>query len=186
MGIRSLNAKAVFLDRDGVINRALVRDGLPFPPPSLDELEILPHVPESLFLLNENGFLLIVVTNQPDVGRGIQKQETVEKMHKYLLEKLPLDDIYVCWHGQDGECDCRKPLPGMLFQAADKYKIDLKSSFMIGDRWRDVDAGQIAGCQTVLIEYGYQDNKPKIPPDVLVSSLSEAAFWILKNTKSKK
>ena len=117
MGVRLLSAKAVFLDRDGVINRAIVRKRKPYPPDTLQDLEILPDVPEALNLLKESGFLLIVVTNQPDVGRGTQKQETVEEMHTYLVNKLPLDDIFVCWHGQDGECDCRKPLPGMLLQA---------------------------------------------------------------------
>ena len=97
MGIRPLNNKAVFLDRDGVINRALVRYGHPYPPPSLDTLEIQPDVPKALNLLKESEFLLIVVTNQPDVGRGTQKRGTVEKMHTYLLNQLPLDDIYVCW-----------------------------------------------------------------------------------------
>ena len=108
MGIRPLNNKAVFLDRDGVINRALVRYGHPYPPPSLDKLEIQPDVPKALNLLKESGFLLIVVTNQPDVGRGIQKKETVEEMHLFLKNQLPLDVIYVCWHGLDGKCECRK------------------------------------------------------------------------------
>ena len=154
MGDCSKIAKAVFLDRDGVINRAIVRDGLPFPPPTIEDLDILPHVLESLLLLKDNGFLLIVVTNQPDVGRGIQKKETVERMHSYLLKNLPLNDIYVCWHGQEGTCDCRNPSPGMLFQAAKDLNINLKNSFIIGDRWKDIDAGFSAGYQAALIARG--------------------------------
>ena len=116
MGDCSLKNKAVFFDRDGVINRALIRDDLPFPPLSIDELEILPDVKESLRLLKENGFLLIIVTNQPDVSRGKQKKDNVNGINRYLLKQLPLDDIFVCWHGNDNECDCRKPKPGMLIR----------------------------------------------------------------------
>lgn len=181
MGIRPLNNKAVFLDRDGVINRALVRYGHPYPPPSLDTLEIQPDVPKALNLLKESEFLLIVVTNQPDVGRGTQKRETVEKMHTYLLNQLPLDDIYVCWHGQDGECDCRKPLPGMLFQAAQDWQINLEKSFMIGDRWRDVDIGYAAGCKTIFIDYQY-DESLNYQPDYTATSIRDASEWIIRQS----
>jgi D-glycero-D-manno-heptose 1,7-bisphosphate phosphatase len=181
MGIRPLNNKAVFLDRDGVINRALVRDGHPYPPSSLDTLEIQPDVTKALNLLEDSEFLLIVVTNQPDVGRGTQKRETVEKMHTYLLNQLPLDDIYVCWHGQDGECDCRKPLPGMLFQAAQDWQIDLEKSFMIGDRWRDVDIGYAAGCKTIFIDYQY-DETLNYKPDYTATSIQDASEWIIRQS----
>ena len=181
MGDSRLNSKAVFLDRDGVINRALVIDGRPFPPPSLDKLEILPDVPESLRLLKENGFLLIVVTNQPDVGRGTQKQETVEKMHKYLLNQLPLDDIFVCWHGQDGECDCRKPLSGLLSQAAAKYGIDFQQSFLIGDRWKDIEAGKKVGCKTIFLDYQYNELLHS-QPDFTTTSTIRASEWIISQS----
>ena len=171
----------MFLDRDGVINRAFVRDGRPFPPTFLDELEILPDVPEALSLLKEYGFLLIVVTNQPDVGRGTQKKEMVDEMHTFLKYQLPLDDIFVCWHAQDGECDCRKPKPGMLLEAADRYNIDLEISFMIGDRWRDIDAGYAAGCSTIFINRDYKESLQKTP-DVFVGSFAEAAEWICKKS----
>jgi D-glycero-D-manno-heptose 1,7-bisphosphate phosphatase len=181
MGIRPLNNKAVFLDRDGVINRALVRDGHPYPPSSLDTLEIQPDVTKALNLLEDSEFLLIVVTNQPDVGRGTQKRETVEKMHTYLLNQLPLDDIYVCWHGQDGECDCRKPLPGMLFQAAQDWQINIEKSFMIGDRWRDVDIGYAAGCKTIFIDYQY-DESLNYQPDYTATSIRDASEWIIRQS----
>jgi D-glycero-D-manno-heptose 1,7-bisphosphate phosphatase len=181
MGVRLLSAKAVFLDRDGVINRAVVRNRKPYPPNTLQDLEILPDVTEALNLLKESEFLLIVVTNQPDVGRGTQKRETVEKMHTYLLNQLPLDDIYVCWHGQDGECDCRKPLPGMLFQAAQDWQIDLEKSFMIGDRWRDVDIGYAAGCKTIFIDYQY-DETLNYKPDYTANSIRDASEWIIRQS----
>ena len=180
MGVSSVSVKAVFLDRDGVINRAVVRDNKPFPPDSLQQLEILPDVPETLRLLKENGFLLIVVTNQPDVGRGTQKRETVEEMHSFLLKKLPLDDIYVCWHGQDGECDCRKPLPGMLFHAAKKYGINLQQSYLVGDRWKDIDAGESAGCKTIFIDYHY-DEPLHFQPNYKTNSIKDTAKWVLQN-----
>ena len=169
----------MFLDRDGVINRALIREGLPYPPKSLEELEILPGAFDSLRLLKESGFLLIVVTNQPDVGRGIQKKQTVKKMHDFLLKKLPLDFIYVCWHGQDGECDCRKPLPGLLYKAEEDWHIDLKNSFMIGDRWRDIGSGNAAGCKTILIDYQYKESL-KYLPDYTATSICDASEQIIK------
>ena len=177
MGSRPLN-KTVFLDRDGVINRAVVHDQKPYPPDSLQELELLPDVREALHLLKENGFLLIVVTNQPDVGRGTRKRETVEEIHSFLLEELPLDEIYVCWHGQDNNCECRKPLPGMLSQAAEKYGINLKESFLIGDRWKDIDAGMSAGCQTVFLDHGYKETLRQTPT-YQTNSILTATKWIL-------
>jgi D-glycero-D-manno-heptose 1,7-bisphosphate phosphatase len=178
MGVRPLNNKEVFLDRDGVINRAVVRNRKPYPPNTLQDLEILPDVPEALNLLKGSGFLLIVVTNQPDVGRGTQKQETVEEMHLFLKEQLPLDDIYVCWHGQDGECNCRKPLPGMLLRASDKYGVDFQQSYLIGDRWKDIEAGKTAGCKTIFLDYHYNELL-RSQPDFTATSTRKASEWIV-------
>jgi D-sedoheptulose 7-phosphate isomerase len=174
--------RAVFLDRDGVINRAFVRDGKPFPPPAPQELEILPGVPESLRDLKAHGYELLVVTNQPDVGRGKQSREALDAMHQDLSSRLPLDDILVCCHTDQDHCDCRKPLPGMLLEAASKHNIDMASSFMVGDRWRDVEAGYNAGCRTILIDYGYSERAPDRGPDLRVGSLREAADWIIRTT----
>ena len=178
MVVPPLNSKAVFLDRDGVINRAVVRNRKPYPPNRLQDLEILPDVPEALNLLKESGFLLIVVTNQPDVGRGTQKKETVEEMHLFLKKKLPLDDIYVCWHGQDGECECRKPLSGMLMQAANKYGVDFQQSYLIGDRWKDIEAGKKAGCKTIFLDYHYNELLLS-KPDFKTTSMRKASGWIV-------
>jgi len=172
--------KAVFLDRDGVINRSMVREGKPYPPSSPEEVEILPGVGEALKNLKGAGFLLICVTNQPDVARGTQKKEIVEAIHKLLLESLCLDEILVCYHDDSDRCQCRKPLPGMLLDAAGRFEIDLRKSFMVGDRWRDIEAGQNAGCSTIHIEYGYDEKSPSRPPDMKTDSLDGAAEWILQ------
>jgi D-sedoheptulose 7-phosphate isomerase len=174
--------RAVFLDRDGVINRAFVRDGKPFPPPTPQELEILPGVPEALRELKANGFQLLLVTNQPDVGRGKLSVQTLDAMHEDLRAHLPLDDILVCCHTDQDKCDCRKPMPGMIIAAARKHNIDLAASFMVGDRWRDIDAGYNAGCKTILIDYGYSERPPDHEPDLRVGSLREAADWIIRAT----
>jgi D-glycero-D-manno-heptose 1,7-bisphosphate phosphatase len=172
--------RAVFLDRDGVINRPLVRAGKPYPPRSLDEFELLPTVPEACAALKNLGFLLVVATNQPDVGRGTLAREAVETIHRWLLAELPIDRVLTCYHkGEEygDPCDCRKPLPGLLLQAAEELKISLAKSFMIGDRWRDVDCGFNAGCKTIFIDWGYKE-KLKRDPDFNAHDLLDAAKLI--------
>ena len=168
-----LMRRAVFLDRDGVINRAILRDGLPYPPANLGELEILSGVSEALHKLHTAGYLLIVVTNQPDVARGKVKKESVEQMNAELSSRLPLDDIKTCYHDDGDGCLCRKPLPGALKVAAKEWHIDLSKSFMIGDRWRDIEAGQRAGCKTFFVKHPYEERQPETP-DFIVPSLLEA------------
>lgn len=170
--------KAVFLDRDGVINRAIVRDGKPYPPKDLEELEVLPGVQEALEALKAAGYKLIVVTNQPDVARGTAAKEVVEGINAYLQERLSLDEFRTCYHDDHEACDCRKPAPGALLAAAAEHSIDLAASFMVGDRWRDIEAGQRAGCKTVFINYGYSEKQPD-QVDIRVSSLRDAALIIL-------
>ncbi len=170
--------KAVFLDRDGVINRAIVREGKPYPPKDLGELEVLPGVPEALAALKQANYKLIVVTNQPDVARGTVKKEVVEGINQHLNVALPLDEFRTCYHDDREACDCRKPAPGALLAAAAEYSIDLNSSYMVGDRWRDIEAGQRAGCKTVFIDYGYSEKQPE-QVDFRVQSLKEAALVIL-------
>ena len=170
--------RAVFLDRDGVINRAEVRDGKPYPPVSLAAMEILPGVPEALRALHAEGWLLIVVTNQPDVARGTAKRADVEAINRHLQEALPIDEFRTCYHDAADGCDCRKPAPGALLAAAGAHGIDLQRSFMVGDRWRDVEAGARAGCKTVFFDYGYDEKQPQ-SFDFKVISLREAADIIL-------
>ena len=177
MNINSLR-RAVFLDRDGVINRPIVCDGKPYPPASFAELEILPGVHEALQKLHDANYLLVVVTNQPDVARGTAKREEVELMNAYISSLLPIDEFKTCYHDSEDKCTCRKPLPGALLEAAQELNIDLSKSFMVGDRWRDVEAGASAGCKTLFINYGYAEKMP-VAPDFIVSSLLEAKKIIL-------
>ncbi len=173
-----MQRRAVFLDRDGVLNRAVVREGRPYPPASVAEVEILPGVVEALRELKEAGFVLIVVSNQPDVARGTIPMETVEAINAYLAERLPLDHFIMCYHDSSDGCDCRKPRPGMLLAGAREFGVDLTSSFMVGDRWRDVEAGITAGCKTIFIDYGYDEKNPKTC-DYRVLSAHEAFMAIL-------
>jgi D-glycero-D-manno-heptose 1,7-bisphosphate phosphatase len=174
--------RAVFLDRDGVINRTFVRDGKPCPPATLSDFEILPGVHEALGQLKKAGFLLIVVTNQPDVARGLQRREVVEVMHEKLREALPLDDIIVCYELEGPTSTRYKPKPGMLLDAARERDIDLARSYMVGDRWRDVGAGKRAGCFTIFIDRGYAEPLTETP-DGTCADLPHAAAFILRHVQ---
>lgn len=182
MGEHKIRKRAVFLDRDGVLNRPVVRDGRPLPPAQIDEFELYPDAVSACAQLKAAGFLLVVVTNQPDVGRGTQSREAVEAMHAKLRAAIPsLDAIEVCFHAgaaQGEPCDCRKPKPGMLQRAAAALQIELLESFLIGDRWRDVDCAHAAGCRAVFIDHGYREEL-KEKPEFTVSTLSAAVSAIL-------
>lgn len=170
--------RAVFLDRDGVINRAIVRDGKPYPPRKLDELRILPGVREACRRMREAGYLLILATNQPDIARGSADVREVSSIHDHLSRYLRLDAVKVCPHDDAAQCDCRKPKPGLLLDAAREWSIDLAASFFVGDRWRDIEAGQRAGCRALFIDYCYKERRPE-PPFTVVASLREAAEHIV-------
>ena len=173
--------RAVFLDRDGVINRPVVRDGLPFPPNTVEEFDIYEDVAAGCARLKAAGFLLVVATNQPDVGRGTQSREQVEAIHATMLAALPeIDRVEVSYDpgGAVGPALRRKPAPGMLLDAANALGIALSASFMIGDRWRDVDCGHAAGCRTVFIDRAYQETLRQTP-DWTVRSFAEAVEVIL-------
>ena len=170
--------RAVFLDRDGVLNETVVgSDGVPRPPPDPDQLVLLPGVDAACRELHALGFLLVVVSNQPDVARGTQRREVVETMNTRLREMIPLDDIRVCYHDDSDECECRKPQPGLLLAAAHDWNIDMSASYMVGDRWRDIEAGSRAGCMTVLIDNG-SNEALSAQPAVRAGSLVTAANWI--------
>ena len=127
-------SRAVFFDRDGVVNKAIIRNGKPYSPMTLEEMSVVPGAAELLGALRARGFKLVVVTNQPDVARGKISRSTVDAMNRYLCSVLPLDAVEVCDHDNDDNCDCRKPKPGMLVRAARRNAIELGESFMIGDR----------------------------------------------------
>lgn len=173
--------KAVFLDRDGVLNQAIVRDGKPYTPASLAELVVTQDALPALKTLKAAGFMLIGATNQPDVARGTTSKAIVEEINTELMQQLPLDEIRVCFHDDADDCDCRKPKAGLLLQAAKEHDIELKDSVMIGDRWKDIAAGQAAGCKTIWINHSYQEPGPKVPPDYTAHSLQESAAWIIEN-----
>jgi D-glycero-D-manno-heptose 1,7-bisphosphate phosphatase len=179
-----LMTRAVFLDRDGVVNRAILRDGKPYPPETLADLRVLPGVREACRKLREAGFALILITNQPDIARGGVSAEQVADINGRLQQYLQLDDVRVCPHDDADRCFCRKPKPGLLLRAAQRWNIDLASSYIVGDRWRDVEAGQRAGCQPVFIDYGYRERRPD-GPYVQVRSLREAANWILQSAQAR-
>ncbi len=166
----------MFLDRDGIMNEAIVRGGRPYAPRTLDDFVILPGAADGVARLRMAGFLTVVVTNQPDVGTGLLAPEVLEAMHRRLRETIALDDVRVCTC-TDG-CPCYKPNPGMLLEAAVELGVDLPRSFMVGDRWRDVGAGVRAGCATVFVDYGY-DEVLRDPPDHVVGTFQQAVDCIL-------
>ncbi len=175
---------AVFLDRDGVLNAAEVSDGKPLAPTSVDRLRVLPRVAEACVLLRAAGYFLIIVTNQPDLARGLQTAAAIEDIHSAIAQQLPIDDIRMCPHDDADNCTCRKPLPGLLLSSAADHHLDLSRSYMVGDRWRDVEAGHRAGCATVLIRNHYNERQAE-GPDKVANDLYEAAQWILSSGPSR-
>lgn len=173
---------AVFLDRDGTLNVQVIRDGFPFPPQKPEEFALFPGVPEACRSLKKAGFVLVVATNQPDVERGTQTLAAVEAMHAKLRSLVPeIDRIEVCYDSGREASRRRKPEPGMLLDAAAELGLDLARSWMVGDRWRDIDCGLRAGVRTVFIDFGY-DEELRSAPEFKVKSFTEAADVILRET----
>jgi D-glycero-D-manno-heptose 1,7-bisphosphate phosphatase len=171
-------SRAVFLDRDGVLVRALAGEGAPRSARNLAELELMPDADEACTDLKEAGFALVVVTNQPEIARGTLDAETVTRQNDLLRAALPLDEIVVCPHDDADACDCRKPKPGMLLAAATRLDLDLAASFIVGDRWRDVEAGRRAGCRALFVDLQHDEQRGP-EPDAVVRSLGDAVRWIL-------
>lgn len=170
--------KAVFLDRDGVLNRSILVNGLPRPPTSVREIEILEGVSEAIQILKNNEIIPVVVTNQPDVSRGITTQSNVEAINAFLGNALKIDHFYTCFHDDRDLCECRKPAPGLILCAAQDLKLDTRRSYLVGDRWRDISAGQAAGCQTFFIDYSYPELKPKMPFKEVTSLLQAVNLMV--------
>ena len=150
--------KAVFLDRDGVINQATVWGGKPYAPRKAEDFVILPGAEDAIMRIRAFGYLVLVVTNQPDINNKQVDPAEVNAMHNQLAH-LPIEKIYVCPHSQDEDCLCRKPKPGMLFQALDEFNIDLSKSYMVGDRYSDMQASKSAGCKSVFIDRKYGETQ---------------------------
>ena len=172
--------KAVFLDRDGVLNRSFIKNGKPFPPFDLNNVEILEGVKDAIIALKKENWLVIVITNQPDVARNKASKQNVEKINSYLKLILQFDEIFTCYHDDIDACECRKPKPGMLVAASKKNNIDLNNSYMVGDRWSDIEAGNNVGCKTIFIDYNYNEKRPE-NYNHKTKSLKEATKIILKN-----
>jgi D-glycero-D-manno-heptose 1,7-bisphosphate phosphatase len=180
-----MRRRAVFLDRDGVLNRAIVVDGVPHPPLALADLEILPGVRDACELLRAARFMLVMVTNQPDIARGKQTWENVAQINEFVRGVAGIEVVEMCPHDDVDNCACRKPRPGMLLSAAHAHDIELQASFMVGDRSRDIVAGRAAGCRTVFIDRGYE-TEPRQSADLVASSLPEAARWIVGLSSTSK
>jgi D-glycero-D-manno-heptose 1,7-bisphosphate phosphatase len=165
--------KAVFLDRDGVLNRSILVDGVPKPPSCIEEVMILDGVVEAIQIIKHHDLLPVVVTNQPDVTRGFTSKSQVEAINSHIGAAVDIHHFYTCFHDDTDKCNCRKPSPGLIFQAALDLELDVRQSFLVGDRWRDISAGQSAGCQAFFIDYSYLEPIPK-KPFTKVDSLIEA------------
>jgi len=173
---------AVFFDRDGVLNEAVVREGRPYPPADAAALRVDPDAPAAIAALRARGFAIVVVTNQPDVARGKTTRASADAINDALRATLAPDALYACFHDNADGCDCRKPAPGMLVRAAHELGLDLARSYLVGDRWSDIEAGRRAGCRTVLIERGYVERAAD-DPTARVAALHSAAQWILDDSR---
>jgi D-glycero-D-manno-heptose 1,7-bisphosphate phosphatase len=169
--------RAVFLDRDGVINRSRMNNGVPKPPTSIEDVEIIDGVLEAIKTLQAHNFIPVVVTNQPDVSRGAITVEQVSRVNAHIGEIAGIQYFYVCFHDDTDICECRKPKPGLILRAASELKLTINQSFMVGDRWRDISAGQAAGCKNFFIDYSYLEKQPEMPY-IKVASLLEAVKLI--------
>lgn len=172
---------AVFLDRDGVLTEASVVGGVPQSPRLASEMRILPDAARACRALAAAGLTLICITNQPEIARKTLDRAELRRMNEILQAELGLDEVVVCPHDDGDGCGCRKPLPGMITEAARRRDIDLAASATVGDRWRDVDAGRAAGTLTILIDRGY-DEPLREMPDITVGGIREAAEWIIEQT----
>jgi D-glycero-D-manno-heptose 1,7-bisphosphate phosphatase len=169
--------RAVFLDRDGVLNRVKLLNGLPKPPTTIHEIIILEGVCQAVDIILNKGFVPVIITNQPDVARGKISQSEVDSINSQIQTMTNIDFVYTCFHDDADLCYCRKPSPGLIYQAANELNLDIKGSFLVGDRWRDIQAGQVAGCQNFFIDNLYPELRPN-QPYTRVSSLLEAANLI--------
>ena len=175
--MKNQNTKAVFLDRDGVVNKLVVINGERTSPKSLEQFEIIPNLSQVIRKIREQ-YLVIIVTNQPDIARKNISVTELEKMHDKLRKQIEIDDLYVCEHDNVDNCLCRKPKPGMLINAANKWKINLKNSIIVGDSWRDMVAGEKVGLTKYYVDHWrneFHKNKIQFKYDHRVKDLKEAA-----------
>ena len=178
---RGARRRAVFLDRDGVLAEAIVRaDGSSYAPTRVEEFVLVPGAGQQVQRLREAGFIAIVFTNQPELASGELKPPDLEAMHRRMRAAIPLDDVYVCPHDKSEGCRCHKPSIGMIEDAVSRWEIDLARSYVIGDRWRDVEAGRAAGCYSILIERPYSR---ATWASIRVATLAEAVDAALRHAE---
>ncbi|MDR1395982.1 MAG: HAD-IIIA family hydrolase [Deltaproteobacteria bacterium] len=180
VGRRPGGRRAVFFDRDGVLNQAKVLEGRPYPPDDAESAVLTEQAPELLAALKDKGFFLFAVTNQPDAARGKTTVEKIQAINQKIQDSLPLDGLRTCFHDRQDQCRCRKPQPGLILDLARDYDIDLAGSFIVGDRASDVEAGRRAGVKTVFLDFAYNEPGPDQPPDFTCRSLAEAVRRILE------
>jgi len=183
--MKNIKKKAVFLDRDGVINEVIYRDGSekPSSPWDFEEFRLIPGIKRSLEELNKMGFYLFVISNQPDISRGLVKEGTTERINNIISEELPITEIRVCPHDDYHNCNCRKPKPGMIFELSKKWKIDLEESFLIGDNWKDIEAGKSAGLTCIIIDMAYNKS---VDADYRAEKIEKAVELINSLSKNKR
>lgn len=168
-----VDKKAIFLDRDGVINNTIIVNKKPYPPTRMGEIHVIDGIKDLIKMWHDKGYLVIVITNQPDIGRNVVNVRTVNKINNFLKYEVLFDDLFMCPHRDRDNCECRKPKTGLFRKASDKYGIDFKESYMIGDRWKDIDAGKRIGCKNLIfIDYNYEEKKPD-SQDYTFSSIKE-------------
>ena len=176
------NGRAVFLDRDGVINRSDVVNGKPYAPRELSRFRLLPGSRSAVARLRAAGFTVIVVTNQPDIGNGLVALTTVEAMNRIVLTRVGVDDVKMCPHSQRFGCECRKPGIALLLEAAREWNLDLSRSYFVGDRESDIVSGRRAGCYTVFIDRGYAETVEETP-DARATTLPKSVDIILRHSR---
>lgn len=176
--------KAIFLDRDGVINNPVISEGKPYAILRIGQIHVIDGIKELIERWHIEGYFVFMVSNQPDIANHIVSQSKVNKINNYLKSQVLLDDIFVCPHNDADKCNCRKPKTGLFLQANEKYEIDFSQSYVIGDRWKDIEAGKNIGCKTIFVDYDYKEKKPK-NPDIVVTKVSDIdKIWSFINDKN--
>ena len=176
--------KAIFLDRDGIINRAVVLDRKPYAATRLKEVFVVEGIKDLIKRWHDENYLVIVLSNQPDIANHVVSKSKVDKINNYLKSQVLFDDVFVCPHNDKDNCDCRKPKTGLFMQAVQKYPINFSKSYVIGDRWRDIESGNAVGCKTIFVDYDYNEKKPE-NPDIIVKKVSDIdKIWSFINDKN--
>ena len=183
MGISITSPKAVFLDRDGILNESIIKQGKPYPPQNLEEVVIHDEVKRGIRLLKNEGLLLIMITNQPDIARNKTTEKNVNSINNFVKQILNLDDVFMCVHDDKDNCNCRKPKPGMIIEAKKKWNIELSGSFLVGDRWKDISAGIKMNLITFLLDLGY--NEKKVNADFEYKTFTQIVNQIIKLKNEK-